>query len=88
MMLEEVVTRVEKGMLRWFDHLERMNESRLTKQIYKTNVCDERSARVGLGRSLSTLENRMTAGVATRHHALVTLSLLPTGLGYLPLSLG
>ncbi|GBP85578.1 hypothetical protein EVAR_64569_1 [Eumeta japonica] len=37
---EDVVTRVEKGMLRWFGHLERMNESRLTKQIYRVNVWD------------------------------------------------
>ncbi|GBP26008.1 hypothetical protein EVAR_84568_1 [Eumeta japonica] len=28
---EDVVTRGEGGMLRWFGHLERMNESRLTK---------------------------------------------------------
>ncbi|GBP15383.1 hypothetical protein EVAR_80557_1 [Eumeta japonica] len=37
---EEVETRVERGMLRWFGHLESMNESRLTKQIYRANVCD------------------------------------------------
>ncbi|GBP63959.1 hypothetical protein EVAR_25110_1 [Eumeta japonica] len=37
---EEVVTRVERGMLRWFGHLERMNESRLTKQMCRVNVCD------------------------------------------------
>ncbi|GBP04793.1 hypothetical protein EVAR_3723_1 [Eumeta japonica] len=37
---EVVVTRVERGMLRRFGHLERMNERRLTKQIYRANVCD------------------------------------------------
>ncbi|GBP04784.1 hypothetical protein EVAR_3717_1 [Eumeta japonica] len=37
---EEVVTRVERGMLRWFGHLERMNESRLIKPIYRANMCD------------------------------------------------
>ncbi|GBP30675.1 hypothetical protein EVAR_75896_1 [Eumeta japonica] len=37
---EDVVIRAEKGMLRWFGHLERMNESRLTKQIYRGNLCD------------------------------------------------
>ncbi|GBP78736.1 hypothetical protein EVAR_54547_1 [Eumeta japonica] len=30
----------EGGMLRCFGHLERMNENRLRKQIYKANVCD------------------------------------------------
>ncbi|GBP61235.1 hypothetical protein EVAR_45254_1 [Eumeta japonica] len=43
---EDVVTRVERGMLRWFGHLDRMNESRLTKQIYRANVCD---GKVGKG---------------------------------------
>ncbi|GBP72247.1 hypothetical protein EVAR_58013_1 [Eumeta japonica] len=37
---EDVVTRVERGMLRRFGHLEGMNERRLTKQIYRANVCD------------------------------------------------
>ncbi|GBP12759.1 hypothetical protein EVAR_6092_1 [Eumeta japonica] len=39
---EVVVTRVERGMLRWFGHLEKMNDSRLTEQIYRANVCDEK----------------------------------------------
>ncbi|GBP08652.1 hypothetical protein EVAR_7256_1 [Eumeta japonica] len=34
---EDLVTRVEKGMLRWFGHLESANESTLTKQIYRAN---------------------------------------------------
>ncbi|GBP50095.1 hypothetical protein EVAR_17356_1 [Eumeta japonica] len=37
---EGEVTRVESGMLRWFGLLERMNESRQTKQMYRANVCD------------------------------------------------
>ncbi|GBP28914.1 hypothetical protein EVAR_93559_1 [Eumeta japonica] len=37
---EGVVARVERDMLRWFGHLETMNESRQTKQIYRVNVCD------------------------------------------------
>ncbi|GBP16084.1 hypothetical protein EVAR_94422_1 [Eumeta japonica] len=41
---EDVVTRVERGMLRWFSHLERMNESRLTRQIYRADVCDGKTA--------------------------------------------
>ncbi|GBP25796.1 hypothetical protein EVAR_94815_1 [Eumeta japonica] len=39
---EDVMTRVEGGMLRCFGHPVRMNESKLTKQIYKSNVCDGR----------------------------------------------
>ncbi|GBO98611.1 hypothetical protein EVAR_162_1 [Eumeta japonica] len=34
---EDVVTKVERSMLRWFGRLGRMNESRLTKQIYRAN---------------------------------------------------
>ncbi|GBP66155.1 hypothetical protein EVAR_83935_1 [Eumeta japonica] len=41
------VTRVEKGMLQWFGYLERINDSRLTQQIYRVNVCD---GRIGKGR--------------------------------------
>ncbi|GBP90131.1 hypothetical protein EVAR_68630_1 [Eumeta japonica] len=44
---EDVVTRVERGMLRWFGHLERMNESNPAKQIYTANGCD---GKVGEGR--------------------------------------
>ncbi|GBP77516.1 hypothetical protein EVAR_98969_1 [Eumeta japonica] len=42
---EDVVARAERGMLRWFGHLERVNESRLTKQIYRVNVCDGKIAK-------------------------------------------
>ncbi|GBP46942.1 hypothetical protein EVAR_30974_1 [Eumeta japonica] len=44
---KDVVTSVEKGMLRWPSNLERKNEIRLTKQIYIVNVCD---GKVGKGR--------------------------------------
>ncbi|GBP24923.1 hypothetical protein EVAR_12589_1 [Eumeta japonica] len=36
--LKGVVTRVERGMLRLLGHLEKTDESRLTKQIYRTKV--------------------------------------------------
>ncbi|GBP24444.1 hypothetical protein EVAR_19320_1 [Eumeta japonica] len=36
---EDVVTRVERGMFLWFGHLERMNESRLTNNIYTGYLC-------------------------------------------------
>ncbi|GBP03444.1 hypothetical protein EVAR_101806_1 [Eumeta japonica] len=35
---EYVVIRIERGMLRWFGHLEKMNESRPTKQFYISNM--------------------------------------------------
>ncbi|GBP30245.1 Retrovirus-related Pol polyprotein from transposon opus [Eumeta japonica] len=48
-MLEtDVVTRVEKGVLRWFDQLEKMNESRLTKQTYRGNACDAKAGHIGV----------------------------------------
>ncbi|GBP36261.1 hypothetical protein EVAR_85509_1 [Eumeta japonica] len=40
---EDVVTGVERGMLRWFARLERVNKSSLTKQIYRANVCDKKA---------------------------------------------
>ncbi|GBP88127.1 hypothetical protein EVAR_63935_1 [Eumeta japonica] len=43
---KDVVTRVERGTLRWLGHLERMNESRQKKQIYRLNVYD---GKVGKG---------------------------------------
>jgi hypothetical protein len=35
---EDVVTKIEKNMLIWFGHLERLDERRLTKEIYKANL--------------------------------------------------
>jgi hypothetical protein len=32
------VIKIEKNMLRWFGHVERMDERRLTKEIYEANV--------------------------------------------------
>jgi hypothetical protein len=36
--IEDVVIKIEKIMLRWFGHVERMDERRLTKKIYETDV--------------------------------------------------
>ncbi|KAI5639199.1 reverse transcriptase (RNA-dependent DNA polymerase) domain-containing protein [Phthorimaea operculella] len=47
---EDVVTGIEKGMLRWFGHVERMNERRLSKQVYMANV----DGNVGRGRPRRT----------------------------------
>ena len=47
---EDVVTKVEKRMLRWFGHGERMSESRLSKGIWKANV----SGNAGRGRPRRT----------------------------------
>jgi hypothetical protein len=35
---EDVVTKIEKNMLRWFGHVEGMDETRLTKEIYKADL--------------------------------------------------
>jgi hypothetical protein len=32
------VTKMEKNMLIWFGHVKRMNDKRLTKEIYKADV--------------------------------------------------
>ncbi|GBP21257.1 hypothetical protein EVAR_84384_1 [Eumeta japonica] len=39
---EDVTIRLERGMLRWFGRRKMMNESRLTKQIYRASVCNEK----------------------------------------------
>jgi hypothetical protein len=36
-MKKNVVTKIEKNMLKLFGHLERMDERRLTKEIYETD---------------------------------------------------
>lgn len=36
--LQEIVTRNKKGMLRWFKHMERMSGHRMTKQICEARV--------------------------------------------------
>lgn len=41
----DIVTRIEKGMLRWFGHVERMGSERLTKQIYDAKVNDGNAGR-------------------------------------------
>ncbi|GBP06466.1 hypothetical protein EVAR_4599_1 [Eumeta japonica] len=53
---EDVVTITERGMLHWFDYLERMNEDRLTKQIYRVNVCGEKGNK---GRSRKSYADHM-----------------------------
>jgi hypothetical protein len=35
---EDIVTKIEKNMLRWFSHVERMDERRLTKEIHKADL--------------------------------------------------
>ncbi|GBP47835.1 hypothetical protein EVAR_43526_1 [Eumeta japonica] len=44
--LKDVVTKVQKGMLHWLGHLQRMNDRRLKKQIYRAIVC---GGKVGQG---------------------------------------
>ncbi|KAI5642761.1 hypothetical protein NE865_05287 [Phthorimaea operculella] len=47
---EDIVTGIEKEMLRWFGHVERMNERRLTKKVYMASV----DGNVGRGRPRRT----------------------------------
>jgi hypothetical protein len=35
---DDVVNKIEKNMLRWYGHVERMEERRLTKEIYEANL--------------------------------------------------
>ncbi|GBP76176.1 hypothetical protein EVAR_49973_1 [Eumeta japonica] len=54
---EDVVTRAKRGMLRWFCHLEKGNESRKTKPIYTANVY----GKVGKGHPIRSYANHMVA---------------------------
>lgn len=49
---EYVVTRIENSMRRYFGYLDVMDDRRLTKDIYRANMC--RNVRRGLSRRLPT----------------------------------
>jgi hypothetical protein len=44
---EDVVTKIEKNMLRWFGHVERRGERRLTKEIYEAELGGNARGRPG-----------------------------------------
>ncbi|GBP54689.1 hypothetical protein EVAR_47192_1 [Eumeta japonica] len=56
---EDVVTGVEKGILRSFGHLGMINKNRLTKQINKANVC---GGRIGKGPRRKSYANQKFDG--------------------------
>jgi hypothetical protein len=47
---EDAVTKIEKIILRWFGHVERMDERRLTKEVYEADV----GGNAGRGRPMRT----------------------------------
>jgi hypothetical protein len=50
-----IVTNIEKGMLRWFGHVERMYERRLTKRVNIKRV----KGQVGRGRPWQTFSDQI-----------------------------
>lgn len=52
-MKESIGAKMKKGLLRWFGHVERMSDDRMTKQIYNTKVVGKRGSG-GRGRSRYT----------------------------------
>ena len=47
---DDIMTKIERHKLRWFGHMERMDGSRITKQIYSAGM----NGRVGRGRPRRT----------------------------------
>ncbi|GBP26774.1 hypothetical protein EVAR_81139_1 [Eumeta japonica] len=61
-MEEDVVTRVKGGMLWSFGNLDRMNESRLTRQIYGVDVCNGKLELRGKQRNCTLTPTRAARG--------------------------
>ncbi|GBP15370.1 hypothetical protein EVAR_80548_1 [Eumeta japonica] len=83
---EDVVTIVERGILRWFGHLEGMNEIRLKKQIYRANVCDGKIGKGHPRKSYADLQDLLHHHNASPHTATQTISYIGTLLAHPPYS--
>jgi hypothetical protein len=55
---EDVVNKIKNNMLRWFGHVERMDETRLTKAFYEADMLE----RENLGEHFLTSEGSFREG--------------------------
>jgi hypothetical protein len=56
--IEDVVTKIDKIMLRWFSYVERLDGRRLAKEIYDAELCGN----TGSGRPRRTVPHQIGPG--------------------------
>jgi hypothetical protein len=66
-MEEDVVTKIKKGMLRWFGHIERMDSERLTKKVYMGEVSGKRKCGRPRKKWLNQIEEILQEGNVRSH---------------------